>query len=114
MDAAERRGPAAFRCLRCGACCRQPGPVRLSPAEADAAAAALGLSPTDFIARYTRLHPDRHSLSLTEKPDGSCVLLDDTTSACRIQSAKPRQCVEFPWGWRFEGAETICAALRAG
>ena len=100
-------------CLRCGACCRQPGYVRVTSAEIDAAAALLRCSAAEFIAAYTCLHPDRLGLSLTEKPNGACILLDEAANTCPIQAAKPRQCVDFPWGWRFRDAERICAMLRA-
>jgi uncharacterized protein len=100
-------------CLRCGNCCRHAGEVRLAEQEAATIAGFLGLSVHDFAAQYTRLRPDRRGLSLTEQPDGACVFLDSSPSACRIHAVKPQQCRDFPAGWRYDDLATICAAVRA-
>jgi Fe-S-cluster containining protein len=102
---------SAAACLRCGACCRVPGYVRLAPGEVVALAAHEGLTVSEFTLRYTRLTRDRAGLSLTEAEDGACIFLDPENS-CRVQAAKPRQCEEFPQQWRFTDFETICLAAR--
>ena len=101
----------AVACLRCGACCRVPGYVRLALDEVGALAAHLGIAVYEFTARYTRLTRDRPGLSLTEAEDGACIFLD-RENACRVQAAKPHQCRAFPQEWRFTGFETICLAAR--
>ncbi len=116
-----------FACLRCGNCCRHPGEVRLQDHEAEDIAAALGLDVHTFAHRYTRLRDDRLGLSLLENADGSCIFLHTIhdspftplpspspppVSSCRIQSAKPRQCREFPFSWQYENLTAICAAAR--
>lgn len=100
----------SFRCLRCGNCCRHEGEVRLEDGEVESIAQALGLETGDFTARFTRLREDRRGLTLVDHPDGSCIFLEGTPPSCRIQAAKPRQCREFPHGWRYEDWERICAA----
>ncbi len=99
-------------CVRCGACCRWRGYVRLGEGEADAIAALLRLSTEEFVARFTRLTDDRRGLSLIENDDGSCVFLDGPNE-CRIQSAKPAQCVGFPNTWNFPGFEKRCRSTTA-
>ena len=94
-------------CVRCGACCRWPGYVRLREGEADAIAACLGVSVEAFLNRFTRLTADRRGLSLIEKSDGSCVFLEGE-NGCRIQPAKPAQCAGFPNEWNFPGFEKHC------
>jgi len=103
----------AFQCLRCGACCRHPGEVRIEDREAEAIARFLGLAVHDFTARYTRLRPDRRGLSLAERPGGACIFLEEPEAACRIQPVKPQQCRDFPAGWRYADLERVCAAARA-
>lgn len=98
-----------FHCARCGACCRWEGPVRLSEEEIDAIAEFLGMGVSHFLNEYTVLAPDRRCLSLTEREDGSCIFYDDAAKACRINDAKPKQCRDFPYRWRFPGWEKLCA-----
>ena len=99
-----------FRCLRCGNCCRWPGCVRISGAEADAIAAYLGVPVGEFLDRYTALMPDRQGLTLIEQVSGSCIFLEECEPpACRIDPVKPSQCRRFPEHWNFSGWEKECA-----
>ena len=100
--------PGEFRCLRCGKCCRWKGLVKVTEAEADAIAAFLKMEPRDFIETLTRLSPDRTTLSLLEKEDGSCYFYDEELRCCRIQPVKPGQCRAFPFVWNFPGWEDVC------
>ncbi len=123
--------PQPFACQRCGNCCRHSGEVRLVNGEAESIAAMLGNDTQTFTARYTRLREDRHGLALLDNPDGSCIFLssealgNDNTfpmppkppppslhSLCHIQSAKPQQCRNFPFTWRYENLTAICPASR--
>jgi Fe-S-cluster containining protein len=99
----------AFVCRRCGACCRWPGSVLLEAEDVAAAAAALGLSETDFIARHAALARNRAQLTLKEAPDGTCEFLQ-ADGRCRIYAARPRQCRDFPHGWQVAG----CPGLEPG
>lgn len=102
--------PAPFICARCGACCRQPGHVRLRDDEAAAIARFLGLAIHGFTAAYTRLHADRSGLILAEAADGACIFLAD--GLCRIQPVKPRQCRDYPETWHIPGEAQFCRARR--
>jgi len=102
-----------FHCARCGACCRWEGPVRVSDQEINEIAGYLKIPVQDFIRDHTVLTRDRRSLSLKEKPDGSCCYYDESTRCCRIQAVKPRQCRDFPLRWNFPGWEKLCAGAGA-
>lgn len=95
-------------CTRCGNCCRWPGFVRILPEELETIARFLDLTPVSFVDRFTRLHPSRTGLILTEAGDGACVFLEGNT--CRIQPVKPRQCRDFPTVWRREELTSPCQA----
>ena len=99
--------------MRCGNCCRWRGWVYVTNMECEAISAFLGLRIREFTAKYTRLAPDRQRLCLTEKPDYACVFLTDRNE-CLIQSVKPRQCIEFPNGWNFDGFREQCGAVERG
>ncbi len=95
-----------YECVRCGNCCRWPGPVRVTEKEIGGIAAFLGIAESAFTERYTRLVDNRSALSLTEKPDGSCIFLDG--NRCSIQAVKPKQCRDFPNDWNFPGFREEC------
>ncbi|HRT06643.1 MAG TPA: YkgJ family cysteine cluster protein, partial [Kiritimatiellia bacterium] len=56
--------PETFVCRQCGACCRWPGSVLLEAEDVPAAAAALGMSADEFIARHAALARNRAQLTL--------------------------------------------------
>lgn len=97
-------------CQRCGACCRWPGQVRVSPEEIRQIALYLGSNEWSFIQRFTRLGLDRMGLVLEDKGDGECVFL--TPEGCSIQPAKPQQCRDFPYRWHNPGLEQFCAGMK--
>ena len=103
----SNRAPDDFKCRHCGACCRQPGFVRLAEGEATAIAAHLGMSEQEFAYMYADLSADRRSLILKEAQNGACALLG-ADNLCRINPVKPRQCREFPFTWMNENSETVC------
>ncbi|WCJ61104.1 YkgJ family cysteine cluster protein [Fontisphaera persica] len=87
-----------WECQRCTACCQWPGEVKVTEEEICQMAAWLSLSEREFIERYTRLRQDRRGLALVEQEGGACVFLQGRD--CLVQPFKPRQCQEFPNGWR--------------
>jgi len=98
-------------CAQCGACCRQPGDVRLRDDETEAIAQFLRLTIPSFTATYTRLRANRSGLVLAEAADGACIFLKD--NLCRIQSVKPRQCRDYPATWHIPGEEQFCRNRRS-
>ena len=99
-----------YQCQRCGNCCRWPGSVRVSMAEVEAIAAHLGMETERFVAERTDLMPDRSSLTLRSRPDGSCLFLEGKNH-CTIQAVKPLQCGGFPNTWNFPGWREVCEAV---
>jgi Fe-S-cluster containining protein len=98
-----------FACQRCTACCRWPGDVRLEDDEIPRIAAFLDLAETDFIERFTRLRTNRNGLSLIERENHECIMLDGND--CRIHEVKPEQCRGFPNKWNFPGWRQVCMAV---
>lgn len=101
--------PVTYECQRCTACCRWPGPVRVTSGEIDRLAVFLGLSVEDFIRQHTRLTADRQGLSLIEAATGACEFL--TGNECQVQPVKPQQCRDFPNIWNFPGWQKDCQAI---
>lgn len=98
-----------YVCQRCTACCKWPGDVRISDSDVTEIAAFLGMAEGDFLAKYTRLRTNRQGLSLVEKKNHECVMLED--GACRIHQVKPAQCAGFPNRWNFPGWRELCEAV---
>ena len=63
-----------------------------------------------FADEFTELARDRRGLVLKDAPDGACILLG-ADGLCRANSAKPRQCREYPFTWRNPDSAEICPAL---
>ena len=98
-----------YVCQRCNACCKWPGDVRIENDEVAPIAAHLGLSEHEFIQRYTRLRTNRTGLSLIERENHECIMLEN--GGCRIHAVKPGQCRGFPNQWNFPGWRDVCEAL---
>lgn len=109
-DSQLDKSKVQYLCQRCGNCCRWPGDVRISAAEACHIAHFLGLSEEQFIERYTRLNANRTGLSIIDKPNGECVFLEGK-NICLIQPVKPIQCGGFPNDWNFPGWRDQCEAI---
>jgi len=80
--------------------------------EPEQIAAVLGISTDAFIQHHTRLTRDRLGLSIVEREDHTCSMLE--ADGCRIQEAKPYQCRAFPLEWNYDGWERICLAADRG
>ena len=98
-----------YICQRCAACCKWPGDVRIEDADVSAISAFLGMGEEEFVSRYTRLRTNRTGLSLVEKKNHECVMLED--GACVINPVKPAQCAGFPNKWNFPGWRDVCEAV---
>ena len=100
-----------FKCRMCGTCCRiKDGIVRVSDAEIARIAAFLGMDEAEFIAHETEVAPDRKSLILTSRPDGSCAYLTGD-NLCRINPVKPEKCRTFPFEWTNPDSAEVCPEL---
>lgn len=97
-----------YVCDRCTACCKWAGDVRIEENEIAAIAQHLEISEEEFITRYTRLRTNRQGLSLIEKENHECIMLDG--NSCRIHAVKPSQCRGFPNKWNFAGWQQVCQA----
>lgn len=97
-----------YACDRCTACCKWPGDVRLEEDEIPAIVAHLGLTEPEFLDQFTRLRTNRQGLSLIEKDNHECIMLDG--ASCRIHAVKPGQCRGFPNKWNFPGWRNVCHA----
>ena len=75
-------------------------------------ASFLGMSASDFIERETEVAPDRKSLMLKSRQDGSCVYLS-ADNLCRINPVKPDKCRTFPFEWVNPDSNAVCPALAA-
>ena len=80
----------------------------LAAEDVAAAAAALGMAEADFIERHAILARNRAQLTLKEGADGACEFLD-AAGGCRIYAARPKQCRDFPHGWRVAGCPGLDA-----
>ncbi len=107
----ETVSSGAFVCKRCGNCCRREGEVVITPLEADAIAAYLGVDFDVFMRDFTALSADRRDLVIAGKADRPCRFFEETAEGpqCKIQCVKPRQCRDFPLRWNYPGWENDCA-----
>ncbi len=86
--------------------------MRVSDAEIARIAAALSMSEAAFIESETEVAPDRKTLMLKSRPDGSCVYLDGA-NRCQIHEVKPDKCRTFPFEWTNSDSASVCPALSA-
>ena len=100
-----------FKCRMCGACCRiKDGIVRVSDVEIARIAAFLRMDEVEFIERETEVAPDRKSLILKSRPDGSCAYLTEDNLCC-INPVKPEKCRTFPFEWTNPDSAEVCPGL---
>jgi len=84
-----------FACQACGRCCSgAPGYVWVDGEEVAAIASHLGLTAREFRRKYVRRL--WRGLSLKEKPNYDCVLLD-SGGRCVAYEVRPRQCRAWPF-----------------
>ena len=83
-----------FRCTACGACCTgEPGHVWVDSRDVRRMAKHRGMTPEAFARLYVRQLGDR--LSLKEKANGDCVMLENRK--CSVYEVKPTPCSTFPF-----------------
>jgi Fe-S-cluster containining protein len=98
-----------YVCQRCTACCKWPGDVRIEEDEIKRIAGFLSLTEVEFMERFTRLRGNRQGLSLIEKANHECIMLEG--NSCIIHPVKPEQCRGFPNKWNFPGWRQVCEAV---
>ena len=84
-----------FECTQCGACCRRPGVILMTPVDVLRISAHLAMSPQDFKARYLMRYDEVH-WSVQVEEGRPCVFLS-AEQACTIQPVKPWQCDAYPF-----------------
>ena len=90
-----------FRCIRCGACCRNvEGAVVIEPKDGYYLAKHLGITVSEFYEKYARMFllEDVEFPIFTLKvmgKDNSCIFLKG--KRCSVQTAKPRTCKMYPF-----------------
>ena len=102
-----------FQCTQCGDCCSgAEGYVWVNQAEIDAMAARRGMTPAAFTEAFVKQVGVRRSL--TERPGGDCVLLDEKTRKCTVYEERPRQCRTWPfWDSNLRSPEAWAEAAEA-
>ncbi len=86
-----------YECTRCGACCKGEGYIWVAYEESLAMAEHLGVSPEEFMAKYTYRARGRRSLVQTKR---DCVFLSHDSTGhlqCKVYPVRPAQC----WTWPF-------------
>jgi Fe-S-cluster containining protein len=80
----------------CGKCCTndREGSVFVEPADIEALAKKLSMTPRAFALAYTT-REEGCDLELKRTNEGHCVFLSDRT--CRVHEAKPLQCRAYPF-----------------
>ncbi|MEO0716413.1 MAG: YkgJ family cysteine cluster protein [Planctomycetota bacterium] len=116
-----------FSCTQCGNCCTGPeGYVIVSNAEVRGLADRLGMSVSDFEAKYTRVLPQGRSLTEHHTEFGyDCVFLDRETipgkAVCGVYEHRPEQCRTWPF-WKsnlqhpnaWKRAASFCPGMNTG
>ena len=97
-----------YQCDRCTACCKWPGDVKVEDDEVAAIAKFLEMDEDAFIQKFTRLRMNRNGLSLIERENDECIMLEN--DRCKIQEVKPFQCKGFPNRWNFKDWQKVCEA----
>jgi Fe-S-cluster containining protein len=89
-----------FGCKVCGRCCGgEPGYVWVSTEEINRMAEKMGIVAGLFEDSFVK--PVRGRMrSLKERPNGDCVLLNETTHGCMVYEERPIQCRTWPFWMR--------------
>jgi uncharacterized protein len=100
-------------------CCRISGMVWVTSGEIKRISAYLGMGESVFKSAYLREVDGR--ITLGERADGSCLLLNPRTGCCKAYKVRPLQCSSFPFwpellrnqvAWARES--TLCPGMDKG
>lgn len=81
-------------CVRC--CGGAPGDVFVTHDEIEAIAALLNVPVNEFENRHVR-HYSSGKMSLKERRNGDCEMLNEAGTGCGIYSVRPKQCRDYPF-----------------
>lgn len=105
-------------CTRC--CGGAPGDVFVTREDIQAMAAHLRIEVGEFEASYVR-HYSSGRMTLAERRNGDCVMLDGQAKGCGVYAVRPQQCRDYPFwpeimessfAWLREAAR--CPGIGAG
>jgi len=108
-----------FECQQCGMCCSVSGVVFVTGSEIRRISRYLGMREEIFEKAYVKELDGR--LTLGERDDGGCLLLDPVTRSCKAYTVRPQQCSSFPFwpellknqvAWNRES--TLCPGMNKG
>lgn len=86
----------SFECQQCGNCCSgEPGYIWVSDEEISAISERLNISAEEFKEKF--LYKTRGKLSIKERENGDCMLLDENDRKCMVYDIRPVQCRTWPW-----------------
>ena len=86
-----------FGCRQCGKCCGgEPGYVWVTDADIKAIAQELSIPKPEFERTFVRLVFGR-KMTLGEKENGDCVLLEKKKKKCMVYESRPLQCRTWPF-----------------
>lgn len=88
----SREAAFGFVCTRCSTCCKNKR-IQVSPYEIARLARRLGISTTQFAARWTL---DGAGTTLSQTDTGDCVFLGG--SGCKVHEDRPLVCRLYPLG----------------
>ncbi|MEI6231716.1 MAG: YkgJ family cysteine cluster protein [Planctomycetota bacterium] len=81
-------------CVRC--CGGAPGDVFVTREEVDAIAAFKAIPVQEFEDKFVRHYYSLKRMSLTERRNGDCILLD-SAKGCSVYDVRPKQCRDYPF-----------------
>ena len=86
-------------CTACANCCRVAS-VKIAERDIEKLAKRLGVSPSRFVAEYTR--EDAEEGRVLKRNEGGCVFLEG--NLCSVYDVRPHTCVTFPHLTRGSGS----------
>ena len=86
-------------CTACANCCRV-ATVKIAERDVEKLAKRLGVSPSRFVAEYTREDADEGRV--LQRNEGGCVFLEG--NLCSVYDVRPHTCVTFPHLTRGSGS----------
>lgn len=90
----EKIDNKAFKCIKCGDCCKWDGKVYLILEDIKNLTKGLSITEKDFLSKYTDKYKG-HTI-LKDKPNTTICSFLDNNNRCRVWDFKPKQCADYP------------------